>query len=296
MQANHAPSAPATPGPVPDDAGEQLASAIAPWLQHMVWRRDFNQWRERRIHQEHYQRDRLALLERTVGPLTGTTILDLGAGMGGFAVAAAQCGGRVIACEYHRAYCEITALRAERYRLALPVCAAAGESLPFPAASFDAVVSWDVMEHVRSPTHMLAEIARVLRPGGCAVLTVINRRAWVDPHYHMWGLNWLPRPWAERVIQWRGRSKAGAAFQDMQRLSEMHYFHYHEFVSLAQRHGFEVRDLREELLAEGHLPSPRWSRRAMRAVLRVVGFEHLAYRLQRRWTTAMFELALDKKP
>lgn len=293
MQTNFSPS---TPDAVPEDDGERLAAAIAPWLQHMAWRRDFSQWRERRIHQECYQRDRLALLERTTGPLAGKTILDLGAGMGGFAVAAARSGAHIVACEYNRAYCAITALRAECYHLALPVCAAAGEALPFPAASFDAVVSWDVIEHVRSPTHMLAEIARVLRPGGDVLLTVINRRAWVDPHYHMAGINWLPRRWAEQVIQWRGRSKAGAAFQDMQQLNEMHYFHYHEFVTLAQHHGFAVRDLREELLAEGHLPSSRPNRRVVRAVLRAAGFEHLAYRLQRHWATAMFELALCKKP
>lgn len=44
--------------------------------------------------------------------------------------------------------------------------------LPFESASFDAVVSDQVLEHVEpSPRTALAETARVLRPGGVAVVT-----------------------------------------------------------------------------------------------------------------------------
>lgn len=276
-------------------APSPLEQAIDPWLQHMTWRRDYERWRERRINQEQYQGERLAMLERAAGPLPGMALLDLGAGMGGFAVAAALAGAQVTACEYNAAYCTIIGLRAARHDLRLPVFNAAGEALPFPAASFDAVVAWDVLEHVQSPAQMLAEIGRVLRPGGSALLTAINRRAWVDPHYHMRGLNWLPRPLAELIIAQRGRSKARASFRDMQRLSEMHYFHWGEFVGLCAHHGFAVRDLREEQLREGKLQSPRASRRALRGILRLLGLERLAYKAQRRWYVGMFEVALKKK-
>ncbi len=271
-----------------------LAAHIDPWLQHMTWRHDFAQWRERRIHQENYQHERLSLLERVAGPLPALRLLDLGAGMGGFAVATALGGAYVTAGEYNRAYCTIIALRAARHRLSLPIINTAGENVPLPDAHFDVVTCWDVLEHVQSPECMLAEVARVLRPGGVAILTVINRRAWVDPHYHMRGINWLPRPLAEWLIARRGRSKTGAAFRDMQHLSTMHYYHYSAFVALAQRYGFTVRDLREELLREGALYSPRRSRRAIRAVLRALRLEGTAYRLQRRWYMGMFELALVK--
>lgn len=273
-----------------------LEAKIDPWLRHMAWRRDFAQWRERRINQERYQGSRLRLLELTAGrSLVGLRLLDLGAGMGGFAVAAALRGARVVACEYNPAYCEIIALRAARHSLTLPIFNTAGEALPFPAEQFDALVCWDVIEHVRSPGQVLAEMWRVLRPGGCVLLTVINRRAWVDPHYHMRGINWLPRPLAERLIAWRGRSKAGATFRDMQRLSEMHYYHYDEFVALAEHHGFSVHDLREKLLREGRLPGSHSRRRLLLGVLRLLRLELPAYRVQRRWSMAMFELALHRQ-
>jgi ubiquinone/menaquinone biosynthesis C-methylase UbiE len=276
------------------DTATELERAIDPWLQHMTWRRDYDRWRERRINQEQYQDERLAMLAVAAGWLAGMRLLDLGAGMGGFAVAAALRGARVVASEYNPAYCEIVRLRAARHGLRLPVFNAAGEALPFADASFDTVVAWDVIEHVQSPAAMLAEIARVLRPGGHCLLTAINRRAWVDPHYHIAGINWLPRPLAEAIIARRGRTKAGASFRDMQRLSEMHYFHYGQFVRLCRRHGFRVSDLRQEQLRRGELRSPKAGRRAIRAALRALGVEGLAYRAQRRWYVGMFELNLVK--
>lgn len=281
---------------MPSSPPSPLETAIEPWLAHMRWRSDYAQWRERRINQEYYQQDRLNLLERTVGPIAGLRILDLGAGMGGFAVAATLQGATVTACEYHQPYGPIIALRADRHNRSLAICHAAGEALPFPPASFDVVVCWDVLEHVQSPRQVVQEIARVLLPGGCALLTVINRHAWVDPHYHMWGITWLPSFLAEWLITLRGRSKAGAPFRDMQRLSEMHYFGYPEFITLAQSFGFHVRDLREELLVEGKLQSHRPGRQIIRAGLRLLRLEQAAYRWQRRWLMAMFELALCKSP
>src|SRR5262249_48203258 len=46
------------------------------------------------------------------------------------------------------------------------------EDLPFPDRSYDVIVSSEVLEHTPRPRRMIAEIARVLRSGGKAVLTV----------------------------------------------------------------------------------------------------------------------------
>jgi SAM-dependent methyltransferase len=47
--------------------------------------------------------------------------------------------------------------------------------LPLLPASFDLVVSLQVIEHLDDPTEYLAAMARLLRPGGAAVLTTPNR-------------------------------------------------------------------------------------------------------------------------
>jgi len=44
--------------------------------------------------------------------------------------------------------------------------------LPFATASFDTVLTTEVMEHVAEPDEMLAEIGRVLKPSGILVLSI----------------------------------------------------------------------------------------------------------------------------
>jgi SAM-dependent methyltransferase len=49
---------------------------------------------------------------------------------------------------------------------------ASAEAMPLPDAAFDAVVSLDTLEHVADDGAAAREIARVLRPGGAAILNV----------------------------------------------------------------------------------------------------------------------------
>lgn len=47
--------------------------------------------------------------------------------------------------------------------------------LDFPAGSFDCVITFQVIEHIRHDVDMIAEIHRVLRPGGRLIITTPNR-------------------------------------------------------------------------------------------------------------------------
>jgi 2-polyprenyl-3-methyl-5-hydroxy-6-metoxy-1,4-benzoquinol methylase len=51
---------------------------------------------------------------------------------------------------------------------------AAGEALPFEDGSFDLVYCCDVIEHVADPGRLVAESARVLRPGGTYLFDTIT--------------------------------------------------------------------------------------------------------------------------
>jgi SAM-dependent methyltransferase len=53
------------------------------------------------------------------------------------------------------------------------------EALPLADASFDAVLSTHVVEHLAHPEAAFAEMARVLRPGGWLLLLTPNRRHYV---------------------------------------------------------------------------------------------------------------------
>jgi SAM-dependent methyltransferase len=53
------------------------------------------------------------------------------------------------------------------------------QHLPFKTGSIGAVFSWAAIEHVPSPELVMAEVARVLRPGGAAILAPAwNCRSW----------------------------------------------------------------------------------------------------------------------
>jgi 2-polyprenyl-3-methyl-5-hydroxy-6-metoxy-1,4-benzoquinol methylase len=57
------------------------------------------------------------------------------------------------------------------------------ERLPFKDASFDAVVSFDVLEHVQDKEAVLKELLRVLRPGGRFLFYAISRRDALTWHW-----------------------------------------------------------------------------------------------------------------
>lgn len=63
-----------------------------------------------------------------------------------------------------------------------------GEHLPFKDASFDAVISIAVLEHVRDPFRCASEIVRVLKPGGrliCAVPFLQPLHGYPHHYYNM---------------------------------------------------------------------------------------------------------------
>jgi len=53
-----------------------------------------------------------------------------------------------------------------------PTIAAMGEQLPFPDQSFDVVICDNVIDHAESPTGIVAELVRILKPGGLLYFTV----------------------------------------------------------------------------------------------------------------------------
>lgn len=64
-----------------------------------------------------------------------------------------------------------------------------GEAIPYPDNEFDIVYSSNVLEHVGDPAKVVAEIVRVLKPGGYAQLVVPNYGSWWEGHY---GIVWVP--------------------------------------------------------------------------------------------------------
>lgn len=86
---------------------------------------------------------------------------------------------------------------------------AACEALPYPDDFFDLVLSHEVLEHVQDDFLAAGEIARVLKPGGRAVIFAPNRLYPLETHGHYWRgiyhfgntplINYLPDPLRNRL-------------------------------------------------------------------------------------------------
>ena len=83
------------------------------------------------------------------------------------------------------------------------------------------------LEFTRDPSRVLAECARVLRPGGTLVLNTVNRFSVLpEPHVGLWGVGFLPRAWQAPYVRWRGRGDFSGvgllARRELERLASPH--------------------------------------------------------------------------
>lgn len=74
-----------------------------------------------------------------------------------------------------------------------------GNTIPFDSASFDFVINNQVMEHVKNLDCVLAEIQRVLKPGGTVVNLFPDKGVWREGHCGVPFLHWFPKGSRPRI-------------------------------------------------------------------------------------------------
>lgn len=126
-----------------------------------------------------------------LGVEEGDRLLDLGAGGGRHAFEAMRRGAEVTALDADAA--EVKDVAALMWALGEAPetpeqrggTALVGNALnlPFPTGAFDRVIAAEVLEHIPGDTSAMAELARVLRPGGTMAVTV--------PRWYPELVNWV---------------------------------------------------------------------------------------------------------
>ena len=123
----------------------------------------------------------------------GQLLLDLGCGGGRHSYEAARRGAHAVAVDTDpRELTTVDGMLAAMHEGGeLPpgtvtgTVVADGRRLPFADASFDRVIAAEILEHVEDDVAVMAEVRRVLRPGGRVAVTV--PRFW--PEVVCWGLS-----------------------------------------------------------------------------------------------------------
>ena len=149
------------------------------------------------------QKRRLGMILGAAGDRVRGQILENGCGVGMYVEHLTPFGGQIFGLEYDFERAAEAAVRSAR------ILNAAGEHLPYPAASFDLILSHEVLEHVADDRLAAAEMARVLKPGGRAIIFVPNRGYPFETHgiywrgkYHFGNIplvNYLPRRWRDQL-------------------------------------------------------------------------------------------------
>ncbi len=117
---------------------------------------------------------RLAWFDRHVA-WPGKAVLDLGCAGGFMAEALAKKGAEITGIDPAAQAIAAARAHAAREGLAIRYDVGVGEALPYGDGAFDCVVCVDVLEHVADLQRVMAEVARVLKPGGMFLYDTINR-------------------------------------------------------------------------------------------------------------------------
>jgi SAM-dependent methyltransferase len=149
------------------------------------------------------QERRLQMIMEAVGDRIKGRVLENGCGVGLYLDRLTQYSSRTIGLEFDfpRAL--------EAHKVAEMVVNAAGEMIPLPSASFDFVLSHEVLEHVENDRACAEEMVRILRSRGRIAVFVPNKGYPFETHgiywrgrYHFGNIplvNYLPRNIRDRL-------------------------------------------------------------------------------------------------
>lgn len=179
----------------------------------------------------------LAVVRHALGrtDLEGLRALDVGCSAGFIADELALAGARTTGVDIDEPG---LAKARERFGDRVDFRHARGEALPFDDASMDVIVFNHIYEHVVDPEAVVADIHRVLAPGGVLYLGIGHKHQLVEPHHKLPLLSWLPQRAADRYLR-------------LTRRGDHYYEHYYSRPGLRRLFGaFEVWDYTLPVLAD----------------------------------------------
>ena len=175
------------------------------------------------------RRVRVVLEYLDIGP--GDLVLDCGCGLGWFL----HVIGQLTACRLTGTDYDVPRLASAKRDLGGRATLASSDilALPYADATFDKIVLSEVLEHLPDDAGALAEVVRVLKPGGLLAITVPNQD---------YPLLWDPVNWTREALGLKPITEGffGGLWTDHKRL-----YRRADIVALVRSAGLEVEDSRQ---------------------------------------------------
>lgn len=137
------------------------------------------------------------------GSLGDLTLLDMGCSAGLMTKPYSERFGKVVGVDIDAPAVEYASRCYSSERMQFFVADAMNTGLD--NASFDVVTCTHIYEHVPDFHALLAEIYRVLKPGGICYFAAHNRLCFTEPHHGLPFLSVLPKPLAHRYLHLAGK-------------------------------------------------------------------------------------------
>lgn len=134
----------------------------------------YARWRSSRVGRITDKLEERLVLE-LLGPVDRLDVLDVGCGDGALAATLSHNGARVTGLDSDPRMLEAAHARAKAESFDLTLVAGRAEALPFADGTFDCVVAVTVLCLIPQADKAIAEMARVLRPGGRLVIGELGK-------------------------------------------------------------------------------------------------------------------------
>jgi SAM-dependent methyltransferase len=151
----------------------------------------------------------------------GQRVLDVAAGTGNAALAAARRGAAVIATDFVERLLAVAAQRAEAEGLPLQTRVADAERLPFADGEFDVALSTFGVMFAPDQERAAAELIRVCRPGGRIGLTCWTPTGLIGSSQQVTARHLAPPPGSPRPTAWGTPERVRELFGD--RVSDIRF-------------------------------------------------------------------------
>lgn len=146
----------------------------------------------------------LAVMADALGPLSRLKLLDLGCSTGLLTRVYGESFGEVIGIDIDKEAVDFANRKNTHQNVFFRLTD--GMQLDFPDDTFDVVTCTQIYEHVPDDFRLMAEIRRVLRPGGACFFSAGNRLILVEKHYNLPLLSVVPKPVGHLYVRLLGRS------------------------------------------------------------------------------------------